>query len=271
MIRTFALFCGIGILGTTPAWGQTWNMCGPLVRQYEATHGIPSKLLTAISLVESGRKVGGAVVAWPWTINTHGKPYVFATKAEAIRMVRKLHQAGIRSIDVGCMQVNLKKHPDAFPNLEAAFDPATNIDYAARFLKNNKMKKGTWRGAVALYHSSIARFHLPYTQKVLKTWAKVQNNAYIAPDSFFDRKTSIFEMAYSEIQRHEGEFIKNVDAPSGRRLPVVVRFAPYKGFGGIPAPKALTSSQTHMVGAPKIIRGQPAQRNSKLIINMGLE
>ena len=31
---------------------------------------------------------------------------------------------GVRLMDVGCMQVNLQMHPDAFPSLDAAFDPA---------------------------------------------------------------------------------------------------------------------------------------------------
>ena len=41
----------------------------------------------------------------------------------------------MRSIDIGCAQVNLMHHPDAFASLEQAFDPMANADYAARFLK----------------------------------------------------------------------------------------------------------------------------------------
>jgi hypothetical protein len=33
---------------------------------------------------------------------------------------------GVRSIDIGCMQINLVHHPDAFGSLEAGFDPITN-------------------------------------------------------------------------------------------------------------------------------------------------
>ena len=256
------------VLGMTQAWGQTWNMCGPLIRQYEAAHGIPPKLLTAISLVESGRKVGGSVVAWPWTLNANGKAYIFATKKEAIAMVRKLHRIGITSIDVGCMQVNLKQHPDAFSTLEAAFDPATNIAYAAKFLKAKKINTGTWRGAVAHYHSSKRKFHGRYIAKVFKKLAKVQND-YMTVHAPFEEEYPAVEMTYpdAEIEKYTGEHVENVAAPSGRRLPMIVRFAPYKGFhGGISGASQLLSRENRGDGGPKIIRGRP-KGSGKIIIN----
>jgi hypothetical protein len=260
------------ILGATQARAQIGNMCDPLIRRYEATHGIPHKLLTAISLVESGRKVGGSVVAWPWTINANGKPYVFATKREAITMVRKLRQIGVTSIDVGCMQVNLKQHPGAFPSLEAAFDPATNIAYAAKFLKNKKISKGSWGSAVAHYHSSTPKFHIPYTQRVLKAWSKAQNGR-ITSHALLKGEGSAVEMTYAEIKKHEGAFINNVSAPSGRRVPMLVRFAPYKGFGGkgfnrnMPRiPQPLHQAQENRMGGPLIIRGRP-KGSGKIIMN----
>ncbi|MDP1614418.1 MAG: lytic transglycosylase domain-containing protein [Methylococcales bacterium] len=256
------LSCTLWVLGIT----QTWSMCDSLVRRYEADHDIPHKLLTAISLVESGRKVGGSVVAWPWTINANKKSYVFSTKKEAISMVHKLRRIGVTSIDVGCMQVNLKQHPHAFPTLEAAFDPETNIAYAAKFLKTKKMNKGSWGKAVAHYHSSTAKVHLPYKAKVLKTWAKVQIG-WMAVQAPSQEEPSAVEMTYSEIKKHEGEFVENVAAPSGRRLPMVVRFAPYRGFnGGIPLIPQRGASQGNRAGVPKIIRGRP-QGSGKIIVN----
>lgn len=260
-LMEFGLFF---ILGTGQAWSQTGDMCEPLIRRYETAHGIPHKLLTAISLVESGRKVGGSVVAWPWTINANGKAYVFATKKEAITMVRKLRLIGMTSIDVGCMQVNLKQHPKAFPTLDAAFDPATNIAYAAKFLKTKKINTGTWGKAIAHYHSSKPKFYLLYRAKVLKKWAKV-HNGHMTTHEPFEGEQSAVEMNYPEIQKYGGEFVENVAAPSGRRLPMIVRFAPYKGFNGrIPGISQLTPKS--MAGGPKIIRGRP-KGSGKIIIN----
>ena len=43
-----------------------------------------------------------------------GKDRFFSSKAAAITAVRKLQADGVRNIDVGCMQVNLKYHPKVF-------------------------------------------------------------------------------------------------------------------------------------------------------------
>lgn len=263
---TLALIFSVASIGQ--ALSQPTNMCEPLIRRYEAAHGIPNKLLTAISLVESGRKVGGSVVAWPWTINANGKPYVFGTKYEAIRMVRKLRQIGITSIDVGCMQVNLKQHPGAFPTLEAAFDPATNIAYAAKFLKAKKMNKGSWFSAVGHYHSSTAKFHTPYKARVLKTWNRVQNGK-MSIRVPLEPELSPLEIIQSEMGAQEGEIVKNIAAPSGRKVPMVVRFAPYKGFEGGGAGVSHFIPHGRLGVGPKIIRGI-GKRGSlppKIIIN----
>jgi hypothetical protein len=259
-----SLFC---IVSTSQSYSVTGNVCEPLIRQYEAAHGIPHKLLSAISLVESGRKVQGSVIPWPWTINANGKPYVFASKREAITMVRKLRQIGVTSIDVGCMQVNLKQHPGAFPTLDAAFDPATNIAYAAKFLKAKKMNKGSWVSAVAHYHSSTAKLHLPYKAKVMKTWAKVQNRRMTLQSPLECQKTSV-EMVMSDLESHKGEIVNTVSAPSGRRVPMVVRFAPYRGF----KKSASGNSQLISAGAtqgtsPKIIRGWATNAMGKVVVN----
>ena len=75
---------------------------------------VPPQLLAAIGRVESGRRdpVTGVWGAWPWTINAEGSGSYFDTKAEAIQAVQALQARGVRSIDVGCMQVNLMHHPD---------------------------------------------------------------------------------------------------------------------------------------------------------------
>jgi hypothetical protein len=50
------------------------------------------------------------------------------------RLPSAFEAAGITSLDVGCLQVNLAQHPDAFSTLAAAFDPVANADYGAAFL-----------------------------------------------------------------------------------------------------------------------------------------
>lgn len=268
MARRVLKKMAFSLLLTTPGTVLADNSCETLIRRYEVAHGIPHKLLTAISLVESGRKTQSGIVAWPWTINANGKPYVFNSKVEAINMVRKLRQIGVTSIDVGCMQVNLKQHPGAFPTLSAAFDPATNIDYAAKFLKAKKVNQGSWVGAVEHYHSATAKFHIPYRAKVLKTWAKVQNGqmSYIEPTESLEIP---FEDFMKHVSKHRGKYVETMDTPSGRRLPVMVQFAPYKGM---PENKSsshvISQASLGRVGAAaKIIHGYKAQTTKgKLII-----
>jgi hypothetical protein len=245
MIRSFILLC---IVGITQAWGQTANLCEPLIRHYEMTHGIPHKLLTAISVVESGRKIGGTMVAWPWTINANGRPYIFATKEEAVVMVRKLQARGISSIDVGCMQINLKQHPRAFSTLEDAFDPATNIAYAARFLKSKRHHQGTWKNAVGHYHSARKEYNSLYIAKVLKVWGRMQTKSKMMQSLYQDSRAA----------KYEGKFIDVISTPSGRRVPMMVRFAPYKGFDD-----GITTIVPHNSMTAKIIRGWPSRPKAK--------
>ena len=116
---------------------------------------IPQNLLLAIARVESGRPdpATGRVRPWPWTINVDGVGTYFETKDEAVATVKALQARGTRSVDVGCMQVNLFHHPTAFPSLEAAFDPETNATYAASFLTSLFNQTKDWNLATAFYHS----------------------------------------------------------------------------------------------------------------------
>lgn len=156
--------------------------CSPLMRMAEAQYGIPDRLLQAIAYAESGRTdpKNGRRVAWPWTINAEGDGFVFDSKAAAINRVRALRQQGVESIDVGCMQVNLIHHADAFDNLEQAFEPAYNIDYAARFLKSLQQETGSWAQAVAFYHSRNQNISDGYRQKVLSLWQKTRPDGMVA-------------------------------------------------------------------------------------------
>ena len=145
-------------------------MCRPALVAAEVRHGIPSGLLQAIGVVESGRRdeATGARQPWPWTINAEGEPHLFDTKVQAVEWVRQAQARGMRSIDIGCAQVNLMHHPTAFASLEEAFDPAVNADYAARFLKElrNTTAGGDWMTAAGYYHSQTPERAEPYRQQV---------------------------------------------------------------------------------------------------------
>ncbi len=139
-----------------------------------AEHGsrVPDRLLDAIAVVESGKRdpVSGAVYPWPWTINAEGVGHWYDTKDAAVAAARDMQAHGIRSIDVGCMQVNLMHHPDAFASLEQAFDPVTNAAYAAVFLTKLYSQTNAWPLAAGAYHSFTPDLGAEYTRKVLAAW-----------------------------------------------------------------------------------------------------
>jgi hypothetical protein len=149
-----------------------WKLCSTEISKVEAAEQIPSLLLHAISKIESGRTSpeGTARIAWPWTVMAEGRGRYLPTKAAAIAEVKKLRKAGVKSIDVGCMQVNLMYHADAFDSLEDAFDPAQNVAYAAQFLKALKDELHSWIKAVGSYHSRTPAYFSVYRSKVFAAW-----------------------------------------------------------------------------------------------------
>lgn len=138
----------------------------------EQKNNIPTHLLAAIATTESGRfhPALGMNIPWPWTINVEGKGHIYESKAEAIAATQKYLREGYRSIDVGCMQVNLKHHNKAFRNLDEAFDPASNVAYAARFLRDNYADLGDWIKATAAYHSRTPTHGNQYLALIERSW-----------------------------------------------------------------------------------------------------
>lgn len=168
------------ILSPTVARAEAGLLCRAAIQAAEREAGIPAHLLTAIGRVESGRRdpETGAFHPWPWTINAEGRGQFFATRAAAIAEVQALQARGMRSIDIGCMQVNLRHHPDAFADLNAAFDPVTNARYAARFLTELQGRTGDWTRAAAAYHSQTPERAEPYRERVMAAWSQEQGQPH---------------------------------------------------------------------------------------------
>ena len=147
-------------------------MCEAAATSAEYTAHLPARLLQAISLTETGRldAASGRLRPWPWSINANGEGQIFATRDDAIAAVKALRAQGVASIDVGCMQVNLMYHPEAFATLEQAFDPITNARYAAQFLNVLYAGNHDWSHAIAAYHSETPALGDAYRVLVLARW-----------------------------------------------------------------------------------------------------
>lgn len=141
------------------------EQCTRAIAAAEAKHGVPAGLLLAIAKTESGRPIAGmkGLQPWPWAVDAEGRAYYFDGKANAVGFVRSSAAA---QVDVGCMQINLQAHPRAFPNLDAAFDPATNADYGGQFLRRLFDETGNWYVAVGYYHSRTPELAASYRERV---------------------------------------------------------------------------------------------------------
>lgn len=167
MPRSFAFvfFLLSLILGGPPlarAAGEAPS-CADLAEMAGAAQGIPPGLMAAISLVETGRNGQ----PWPWTLNEGGKGMHFATRPEALSYLQGAIERGVRNIDVGCMQLNLRWHNAGFASADAMLDPVENTRYAALFLAELYRRLGSWEAATRHYHSTDKTRGAAYLDKVV--------------------------------------------------------------------------------------------------------
>jgi soluble lytic murein transglycosylase-like protein len=125
------------------------NLCEQQMHRASTKYGIPIGILYAVALPETGHKDS----LQPYALNVEGKAFFMRSVAAAVARFREAQSQGPKLVDLGCMQINYHFHANKFPSLSAMLDPATNVDYAARFLKELKAREGSWTMAVARYHA----------------------------------------------------------------------------------------------------------------------
>ena len=152
------------------SWSEQQSaQCVTAIEAAQARRATPPGLLLAIAKAESGRPVPPlpGLQPWPWAINADGGAYYFDSKAAAVAWTQQALARGVGQIDVGCMQINLQSHPRAFADIDQAFDPAANADYAARFLNLLVADAGgNWFDAVGYYHSRTPELAADYRARV---------------------------------------------------------------------------------------------------------
>jgi hypothetical protein len=170
-----------------PADANAWlveqsDLCAVAVQQAEQEYHVPHGLLIAIAKTESGRPINSLadVRPWPWTIDADGAGLFLDSKPAAVAWVKT--QIGRHSfVDVGCMQVDLEYHPNAFASLEQAFDPVMNTDYAARLLLRlySGEAGGSWDVAVGLYHSHTSLLAAMYRDRVAMIGTDIERGTLV--------------------------------------------------------------------------------------------
>lgn len=115
--------------------------------------GIPSAVLYAVALQESGLQRNGRLVPWPWTLNIAGQPLRFATRADACAGLQQAMRATSHTrIDVGLGQINLGYHQHRYTSACDLLDPYRNLAIAAEILKEQHTPGEDWLLAIGRYH-----------------------------------------------------------------------------------------------------------------------
>jgi hypothetical protein len=175
------------VFAAPPAHADDLSACERAATEAEQSQNLPAGLLTAIGRIESGRwnPQLRRIVPWPWAIDVAGNGVLPDSKDAAVATVEAQRASGQRNIDVGCFQISLLHHPDAFASAEQAFDPRANAQYAARFLNELRARLGSWEQAVAAYHSTTPELSQPYRKLVFASWTgagEIPRDAAVARD-----------------------------------------------------------------------------------------
>lgn len=134
-----------------PAGGAA--LCERAAMQAAAETGVPADIMGALTLSETGRRHGGAVRPWAWSVNAEGAGSWFDVPQQALAFAHDRIAQGRSNVDIGCFQLNFRWHGQHFPSLNAMFDPLTNARYAARFVRDLYGETGDWRRAAGMFHS----------------------------------------------------------------------------------------------------------------------
>jgi hypothetical protein len=139
-------------------------LCLGAIAEAEPQFGLPHGLLAAISRVETGRPmpITGDRQPWPWSVNADGETLFFDTRAQAVAETAARLAHGAHFVDIGCMQVDITIHRHAFATLADAFNPATNVAYAAGLMAALHHGGASWKVASQAYHAATPALAVPY-------------------------------------------------------------------------------------------------------------
>lgn len=166
-LKVLALAAALSLAGPPSLSANSSDgICYYWARIAETHYGMPRGLMSAIVKHESlGR---------PNTLNVDGKALYFSSAAEAARAIQEMAKTSYE-IDVGCSQITIRWHGQAFRDIGALLDARANISYAAWHLAALKDRFGSWQKATERYHSFQSERGRSYACKVMHVMK--ENNA----------------------------------------------------------------------------------------------
>lgn len=153
-------------------------LCVDAARSAARSTGVPLEVLLAISLVETGRDAR----PWPWTVNVGGQGHWFDNASEAEEHARSVLDQGMKNVDLGCFQLNVRWHSKGFASLSDMLSPLPNATYAAEFLAGHYATTGDWADAAAAYHSLTPEHAERYRARFETVFAALSPAPAVPPD-----------------------------------------------------------------------------------------
>lgn len=115
--------------------------------------GVPSPVLYAVALQESGTRLRGRTVPWPWTLNVAGLAERYASRDEACAGIKRaLSRVKANRIDVGLAQINLGYHAHRYKAYCDVLDPYRNLAIAGQILREQHKTGQDWLLTIGRYH-----------------------------------------------------------------------------------------------------------------------
>jgi len=147
--------------------------------------GLDKELIRSIAFEESRRydPMTGEVRPWPWTLRAEGKALFFETRREAERELRRLRYSGLRNIDVGAMQVNVRWNGDLARTPEDLLDPGVNLWAATQVIRECQSRVGPLvQDVISCYHSGHANNARgqAYAQRVINRFLDNQQTRQVS-------------------------------------------------------------------------------------------
>jgi hypothetical protein len=110
-------------------------------------------VLFAVALQESGMRLRGRLIPWPWTLNVAGRAERYPTRIQACTGLRRaLTHTPAHRIDAGLGQVNLGYQAHRYAEPCELLDPYRNLAIAADILKEQYVPGEDWLSAIGRYH-----------------------------------------------------------------------------------------------------------------------
>ncbi len=119
---------------------------------------IPSEVMYAIGLQESGTTLGGqrGYAPWPWVLNVNEKGRFFRTREEAADALAAEIERGNRRVAVGMLQIHLRWNGHRVSDPLTLLDPSVNLRVAADVLAECGQRFADTFGKLACYYSGDA-------------------------------------------------------------------------------------------------------------------